>query len=384
MVQFLALMKVAIFTDTFLPGTGGTENAIVGLGTALAKEHTVLVCAPSYHRKFDDSVFPFAVVRSKSLRLLKNDNLSMPATDKKFVQAVRNFAPDIIHCQTVSSMTWYAQKYGRSNRVPVIMTIHTKFRSAFQQDIKLKFVVNRLMKNMVNKLNSADAVFAVSQDVIETLHNEGFTGNAIIIKNGTDFRVTDIEKLDNNKINFLFVGRITKYKNIQFILDAIKKLAEKTSNFHMFFVGGGADLKHFILRAKDMGLTEFVTFTGEIKDKHILAGYYSAADLFLFPSTFDNDPLVVVEAACAATPSITLENTGACERITPDIDGFVVPNNIDAFANKVYELMQDKKLLADVGKNAQAKLPKSWDTVAEEYTAVYSKLIADFNGVGCH
>ena len=65
-------MRIAIFTDSFLPGVGGTEKAVLGLATALAENNEVVVCAPYYSRKYKDD-FRFQVLRANSIKITNND-----------------------------------------------------------------------------------------------------------------------------------------------------------------------------------------------------------------------------------------------------------------------------------------------------------------------
>ena len=86
-------MRIAIFTDSFLPGTGGTEQAVKRLATALSKTDEVMVCAPDYHTNFDDSSsFPFKVARAKSIKLTSNDFWARPFYSRKFKKTLEEFA----------------------------------------------------------------------------------------------------------------------------------------------------------------------------------------------------------------------------------------------------------------------------------------------------
>ena len=121
-------MKIAIFTDSFLPGIGGTENAILRLAVALSKKHEVMVFAPSYGDKKFDETLPVKVARTKSLKVSKNDRWAFPDISPKFKKALKDFAPDVLHCQTVGTTCGYANRYAKKYDVPLIYTVHTKFR----------------------------------------------------------------------------------------------------------------------------------------------------------------------------------------------------------------------------------------------------------------
>ncbi|MBP5466946.1 MAG: glycosyltransferase, partial [Clostridia bacterium] len=90
-------MKTAIFTDGFLPSFGGAEKATERFAVALSKTAEVIVFAPDNSKPYDDSAYPFKVVRVKSLPATKNDRFAMPFLDKKVKKILDNFKPDVIH-----------------------------------------------------------------------------------------------------------------------------------------------------------------------------------------------------------------------------------------------------------------------------------------------
>lgn len=121
-------------------------------------------------------------------------------------------------------------------------------------------------------------------------------------------------------------------------------------------------------------MEENVIFTGQITDKDLLSSLYGAGELFLFPSIFDNDPLTIVEAALHHVPAITIKNTGSSERITNNVSGFVVENDVQEFADKIIEAISDKAHLKQIGDEAEKIIPKDWSTTAQEYLNEYNNL----------
>lgn len=379
-------MKIAIFTDSFFPGCGGTEKAVLGLAEALTKlGNKVAVCCPKFGKNDIDD-YSFSVFRAKSIKVTKNDRYALPGLTKSFKKNLEEFSPDIIHCQTVSPMTTFAIKYAKKHNIPVVSTIHTNFKTAFARSIKSKFIVNLLIKDLVKKLNKSDSVTTVGYTMAEELKTYGYNGKVDVIKNGAMFgKVDDVEilkplalktyNLENEHNILLFVGHIVKFKNLQFTMDALKIINQTYPDFKMLFVGAGLDDNYFRNYAKKIGINDKVLFTGQITDKEMLHSLYSVSDLFVFPSIFDTDGLVVVEAAVHKVPSITLKTTGASERITDNISGFVEENDVEKFANRIISILKDKKTLKEIGANAEKMIPKSWETTAKEYCEIYNKLL---------
>lgn len=379
-------MKIAIFTDSFFPCIGGTERAVLGLANALSKENEVLVACPKYGQKHEDD-YSFKVVRANSLPVIKDrDHWALPNFSPKFKKQILEFKPDIIHCHTVSSMARFGVKLSRQLNIPYTMTVHTKFRAAFGKVVKFKPVLNIMLKEIATKLKKCDKVFTVSKDMIAELASYGYAGDVVVLRNGTTFQkpnnLTELALQAQNQFNlkdkfvFLFVGLVVKYKNIEFSLNALKEVKKVNDNFVFLIVGEGPDEEYFKNLVAKYNLQNNVIFTGLVRDKNLLSMLYARADLFLFPSIFDNDPLTVVEAAIHQTPSITIKNSGSSERIENGVTGFIVENNLEHYVNKIISLMADKPFVQKVGKVASETIPQTWETVAWEYLKEYQNLIA--------
>ena len=168
----------------------------------------------------------------------------------------------------------------------------------------------------------------------------------------------------------LFVGRMMWYKNIKLILDACKILKNSDVKYKMLMVGMGPDENAINKYCKKIGLDGDVIFTGQILDRNELQIYYSAADLFVFPSTFDTNGLVVREAAASATASLLVKNSCASEGITDCETGFLCDENPQAVARTIKAILPNKDLIKRVGIKAQNDIYISWE---ESVTNAYNR-----------
>ena len=99
--------------------------------------------------------------------------------------------------------------------------------------------------------------------------------------------------------------------------------------------------------------------------------YYAAADLFLFPSLYDNAPLVVREAAAMHTPSLLTEVSTATEFICDEVNGFLTRNSKEAMAAKILRIIGDRILLQTVGDIAAEDIAQSWENIIEQVQQRY-------------
>lgn len=371
-------MRIAVFTDNFLPGVGGTENAVLNYATELSETDEVAVFTPDYKGVLTDGYdekFPFKVVRCKSHKLTKNDFLARPKSDKKFISALNAFKPDVVHCQTLAPISNFAAAYAKKHGLPLVFTAHTKYRFCYLNSLKSKMLANLAVRVISKGIKRADAVCTVSRDMANELRSYGVKGDITVIKNGGVARNNKFVKPDTGALNFLYVGLVIKYKNVGFTLNALS-LAKKRglTDFTFNVVGSGPDVKGFKKRAAKLGIGDNVKFLGSITDTAALDKIYAESDLLLFPSVFDSDGLVVCEAGNMGTPSLTLADTGASERITDGVNGFTAPHSTEGYAEKLVSVISDKQNLRRVGENAK-HLFTDWGANVAQYKKIYTELL---------
>ena len=167
---------------------------------------------------------------------------------------------------------------------------------------------------------------------------------------------------------FLFVGRMMTYKGLPLILDALKLLYEDGQDFRMVFVGKGPDRQLLEVQAEKLGISAKCIFAGPEYDRNRLRAWNTRADLFLFPSTFDTNGLVVREAAACALPSVLIKGSCAAEGITDGRNGYVIEESAVAMAELLKSASKNLDTVHTVGVNAMNEIYLSWeDCVSEAY-----------------
>ena len=372
-------MKIALFTDSFFPGIGGTEKAVYHIALALSKGDEVMVVAPNYHR-IDERTYPFKVVRFKSLGFSQNDFWAMPFLSKKAKKEIAEFAPDIIHCHTVGTTVAYANKYAKKHGVPLVYTVHTKFRYCYKKALKIGLFAEILLKFVMRRPKKADHLCSVCNSMKSELKSYGIGNPVTVVRNGCNFKKETPKPKDKTlgKINLIFVGLMVDFKRVPFILETAKRLKEKGVEVSLKLVGAGADLEKYKRQVKKLGIEKEAIFMGRITNPEILKQEYQKSDLLIFPSVFDNAPLTVLEAGSLGVPSVVVKDSGASEALTDGVTGFTCDDNIDAFVDRIYELAFDKELLEKVSQNT-GDIFNDWETSSKEYYKIYQDLIEKKN-----
>lgn len=376
-------INIGLFVDTYYPMIDGVIVVVDNYAKRLAKWANVYVFAPLIpKKKNDDSKYNYKVIRCKSINVVGIDySLPLPDIDKKFKEKISECNLDIIHIHSPVTIGNIALKYAKKHNIPVVATMHSQYKQDFMRATKSEKVSNILIKHIIKLFNSCDECWTMNKEVARIFKEEyGYKKEPILINNATEMQPINNKELSNRIINekynivnekvLIFVGRINKLKNIELIVNSLKEV--KKINYKMFFVGAGQDeefLKKIIIKNN---LKDKIILLGKITDREELAKYYARADLQLFPSLYDTNALVQIEAASQHTPTLFVENSATSCNITDGENGFIAKNNVKDYARKIEEILLDESKLKEVSENAFRDLYINWD---QEVERIYNKYI---------
>lgn len=384
-------LTIGIFNDSFFPMTDGVCMVVDNYARRLVKYANVIVFVPNYFgSNYDDSVFPYKVVRCSSLKTFFLDyTLPIPKLDLKFKKELEKYELDIVHIHSPFTLGEAGLKYAKKHNIPCIATMHSQFKQDFQKAVKNDKFATVLNNRLIKIFNKCDECWAVNKEVARIFYEDyHYKCLPRVMNNATEMTpVANIKKAHeyiNNKykikdseIVFLFVGRINTLKNIFFIVDSLKILKDKKPKlkWKMLFVGSGQDEGKLKEKIKELNLEKEVLMCGKVTNREELSYYYSRADLMLFPSIYDASSIVQIEAASQKTPTVFLENTATSSTVTNNVNGFISKNTINDYTNKIIEILENKKLYKEVAENAYRDLYKNWDDTVEEAYHLYQEMI---------
>lgn len=376
---------LGIFNDCFPPIMDGVSVATKNYAYWLhEKTGNACVVTPSYPFYQDQEPYPVYRYSSLPIPLRKPYRLGFPRIDWTFNTRLAHLPFGLVHAHCPFSSGALAMRIAKAQHIPIVATFHSKYRADFERVIPNKYIVNQIIRSIISFYEAADEVWIPQAAVEETLREYGFKGKVEVIDNGNDL-VTDIpaeifrkqarEELDikENEPVFLFVGQQIWEKNIAFLINTLCCLHDLP--YKMFFIGTGYAENSIREMAETLSLSSHITFTGQLTDRELLKKYYAAADLFLFPSLYDNAPLVVREAAAMQTPSVLLEGSTASEIIQNGVNGFICPNSTDNFAELIRHLVQHPQMIRQAGLKASCTIARSWSDIIDEVLDRYTNLI---------
>jgi len=376
--------NVGLFNDCFPPVMDG-----------------VSVCVSNYAHWMQKKVGGVAVVTPKVPGASYNydfevlDYFSVPVPFRHpYVTGIAEIDPGVVkkllnykfkivhaHCPFTSGMA--AQHVAKLQGIPCVATFHSKYKDDFSRVIPSEKMVNLIIRQIVSFYEKADEVWVPQASVEEVIREYGFKGKVEVVDNGSDLVADYPEKYfvdSRNELGIapdefvmLFVGQHIWEKNTRFIIDALERVSDL--RFRMLFVGIGYAAEEMKRLVSEKGLDGKVTFVGSVTERETIKRYYAAADLFLFPSLYDNAPLVVREAAALHTPSVMVRGATASTILTDGEDGFLIDNNLVDFEKCLRTLIADPQRVKRVGIQASKTIVRSWEDVVDEVIDRYNSLI---------
>ena len=284
------------------------------------------------------------------------------------------------HCPFASGKA--ALRIGRMQKIPVVATFHSKYRDDFARVLP-KLAVDAVIDSIVEFYERADLVWVPQESVIDVIREYGFKGHVEVMDNGSDLVADYPEKyfvearqrlgIAPEEFVLLFVGQHIWEKNPRLVIEALARIPDVP--FRMYFVGVGYAAEQMRELVSERGLDNKVTFVGSITDRDKIKDYYAASDLFLFPSLYDNAPLVVREAAALYTPAVMAREATASTIIADGENGFLTDNDPDKMAALLRELIHDPERVHRVGVQASKTIVRSWEDCVEEVLDRYNALL---------
>lgn len=382
-------MKVTLLNDSFPPVIDGVVNVVMNYGEIMTRENLaqVMVGTPRYPDA-DYESYPYPVIPYQSIdttAIVSGYRAGNPF-NVKAIEEMKTFAPDVIHSHCPVASTLMARLLRKETDAPIIFTYHTKFDVDIARAVKAKFIQKESIRTLVDNISACDEVWVVSGGAGENLRSLGYEGRYRIMPNGVDFakgraaesdvkRVTAEYDLPEHIPVLLFVGRIIKYKGLPLILDCLKILEDEKMDFRMVFVGSGPDEEELKNHVRELGLEQKVFFTGAIYERNDLRAWNTRADLFLFPSTYDTNGLVVREAAACGLASILIKGSCAAEGITDLRNGYLIDESAESMAACLREACRDLGKVREVGRHAMDEIYISWADAVHEAVERYGEVI---------
>ena len=385
-------MKIMQYCDNFYPQVDGVIKVVDNYARIMNERETAKVVVPQYKMKqSNDLLLSYEVLRRPAFAVtFKQTEVPLPKKAGELTKKIQEYSADIYHAHSPFFIGNYALKLARKHHVPIVATFHSQFEKDALTLTHSKLITKCLVKSVVRFFNRCDEVWAPSKSTAEVLKSYGYKKEIFIMENGTDFNyfnnAKDLRKLAMQKYgialenkNLLFVGQLRAIKNIPLLLQTTKNLVEKDKTYHLYLVGEGMDQAEYQAWSVKNNLQSNIHFLGKIIDSSLLAGVYSACDLFFFPSSYDNAPIVIREASVMQLPSLVTVNSPTAEPFVDNVNGYLAEESVTAMQEKIMQIFAQPLKMKAVGKRASQQIPISFDKTVDKALQRYQYIIDQYH-----
>lgn len=365
-------MKILHVTKKYPEALGGDAVVVYNLEKQQKKAgHNVFILTSNCPEIIEkENVFKFGLKDSAP----NQDKITFRRVVSLFIllfsgfKYTKNLKPDVIHSHS-ADLGFFISFPARLYRIPVINTCH----GVTFPDKQYGFM-KRFAEKFFLKYGGFKRIITVDRSSLKFFKEAGIN-NVIYIPNGVDIEHFDrqgLGKRENQKIRFLFVGRLESEKGLEYLFHAVKLLQERTKNFDVLLVGDGAQRKRLEILAQSLDIEEYVQFKGGVNINKVVDIYHNS-DVFVLPSIHEGLPLTLLEAWAASRPVITTNVGGIPDVCVNEENALIVPAKYpEALANAMFRLIGDGELRRKLGMNGRKRTENyAWENIAMRIEGVY-------------
>ncbi|WP_028316532.1 glycosyltransferase [Desulfatibacillum aliphaticivorans] len=351
-------VRMGHFTDTLheINGVALTLNMQIDIARKNEIPLTMITCGPENGKP---GVKHFKAVGEFGLPEYQEIKLYYPPLMEMIDYCYENNFTHI-HSATPGPIGLAALAIARVLKLPIYGTYHTalpQYASLITGDPNMEELG---WKYIVWYYDQMDKIYVPSRATGAELAEKGISKNKIKFYE----RGIDIDRfhprnrngfynshfnLDDSITKLLYVGRVSKEKNLPFLAETFKEMRRVNDKLHLIVVGDGPYLKEM----KQVLQGENATFTGYLQGND-LEQAYASADVFVFPSTTDTFGNAILEAQASGVPVVVSDEGGPRENCVSGKTGFIVPSHdAAAFKEVVLKLASDPELRKQMGLDAR-------------------------------
>lgn len=262
-------------------------------------------------------------------------------------------------------MVWLVAKL---KRLKYIAQLHIDFEPSGPAGFLLPLYKRLLLKRV---LRAASAVVTLNKKTARIVRDTyGYKGTIHVMNNGIDETYFNLKRQPfapkpPKILRLLFVGRLSKQKNIATLLQALQLTNRKV---HLDIIGDGEERQTIHEAIRTYGLTN-VTMHGRLSRKDVLR-FYETSDALIMPSLYEAQPLVLLEAMAARLPIIGTNVLGVADHIK-NIGVIVEPTAKDLAAG-IEQYDTHYALLPHMVEQGGVGMEKlRWHHTRKKYEALY-------------
>lgn len=325
-------MKIAYFTNTFTPHTGGVAHSSAALAEGMrCRGHQCLVVAPEFPGQPEDEP---GVLRIPSLQHFNGTDFSFRLpSGTRISDALHRFQPDLIHCHHPFLLGDAGLRMAHQWDLPLVFTHHTRYENYVHYVLEESDWLERLAVELATEFaNLCDLVIAPSGSIARLIQERGVNVPVEVIPTGIDrerFASGDRDRVRRetgcSPETFLLghVGRLAEEKNLPYLMEAVSRFLKDQPEAAFLLVGEG-DCQELLREISEKyGVADRVYWRGKLTGQE-LVDHYRAMDLFAFSSRSETQGMVLAEAMASGVPVIALDASGVRDIVRDGENGWLL------------------------------------------------------------
>ncbi|MDF1615888.1 glycosyltransferase family 4 protein [Petrocella sp. FN5] len=318
-------MNIGIFTDCYYPQINGVVTSVMMLQEELEKRgHKVTIITVKVPHHIEESI---NVIRIKSIPIIRMNEFRLGISfNVPLIRMIKALELDLVHTHTEFSVGLFGKYMAKILDVPLVHTYHTMYEDYTHYIYNLKYG-QRVVKKMVTKsckvyAKKYSCIIAPTDKTLVSLRKYGIKNDIHILPTGIDIdKFAKIEadelaiaalrrKYHINESDFvlLSLGRISKEKNIEFLLGQMPELTKLHKQLKLVIVGDGPYLNPLLKQYDALNLDKHVIFVGRVPYEEI-GQYYKMADVFVSASYTETQGLTIIEAMASELGVVVYDDT---------------------------------------------------------------------------
>ena len=332
-------MRIAIFTETYLPQINGVVTHIKILKEGLeALGHTVLIVtadSKAHTHYLKDNVLHCP---AHNLKRIYNLDLASPVSRTR-LKYLREFRPDIIHVHNEFSIGLSGMAIAKILKVPLVYTLHTMY------DDYIYYIAPKPLIPLTKKLShryfrmfpqNAAVVTGPSKKCQEYTYEIGSDKKVEVIPNpveldafapqtSTPQQRAQIRKqyhIPQDATVACFVGRLGREKSVDVLLRFWAQEMKPQDNMRLLIIGDGPEKEPLEQLAQQLGITDTVIFTGKVLHPD-LPPYIHTCDIYVTASLSDTNSISMLEGMAGGLPVLQLYDELNADQVTDGVNGYM-------------------------------------------------------------
>lgn len=355
---------------------GGVEKAVSTLANMLCDDYKVeIICTykmgnkPVY--KIDDKVkikylIPYGPNKKEIKQNFKNFKIFnllkegikaikvLYLRKKTMIDYIKNSDADVI-ISTRVLFTNYLSKYGKDSIIKIA------------QEHRHHLNDQKYIQNLNDACKNIDYLLPVSKE-LTNFYTATLTGKVkcYYMPNSLD----NIPEIDSDYTkNVVTVGRLSKEKGFDDLIDVFKKVVAKNPNYKLDIIGDGPERNNLKDIIANLHLENNIILHG-FQNKDYINDVLSHSKAFIVTSYTESFGIALLEGMSYGLPGIIFDSaSGSLELIKNNFSGYVIKNRSkDVMAKKIIKLLDNKKEISIMGKNAKETAKKySFEKIKERW-----------------